>query len=270
MMRAIIGSHPDVAMFQWDLPFWTEIQPHHTPDPRLLVDHDKHQRADHRVNVDRLPNSDWPAIFEAFMTEYARLRHRPLWGLKTPGNEHRMDTVLNMFPDARIVCMIRDPRAVASSHQRVAGGTWPYEEWRHMAAWKRSVRAIEDGPCLAVRYEDLVADREKVTRRVCDYLGLVFNSAMLNMDGHPGFDAHNSSFDRPQSSAPANPLYERVLGEVMRPWGYPGSSPSITDRVHLNAASLQLTATHGINDRIVPALRRRAPFVIDLYRVVRP
>ena len=25
LMRAIIGSHPDVALFEWDLPLWTSI-----------------------------------------------------------------------------------------------------------------------------------------------------------------------------------------------------------------------------------------------------
>ncbi|HUK95653.1 MAG TPA: sulfotransferase [Gaiellaceae bacterium] len=83
------------------------------------------------------------AYFEALCVIRAGLHGRPHWGEKTPRHVYRIDAVLGAFPNAKVVCLVRDPRAVVAS----------YRDW-HRAAERRGV----------VESEQLSADRERTRR----------------------------------------------------------------------------------------------------------
>ena len=83
------------------------------------------------------------AYFEALCVLRARLRSRPRWGEKTPRHVYRIDELLEAFPDGKVVCLVRDPRAVVAS----------YRDW-HGAAERRGV----------TESEELAADRRRSRR----------------------------------------------------------------------------------------------------------
>jgi len=57
------------------------------------------------------------AWFAAFCRLRARANGRGRWGEKTPRHAFRIDELLAAFPSARVVCLIRDPRAVVASYR---------------------------------------------------------------------------------------------------------------------------------------------------------
>jgi len=57
------------------------------------------------------------AYFEAFCRLRARANGRERWGEKTPRHAFRIHELLAAFPSARVVCLIRDPRAVVASYR---------------------------------------------------------------------------------------------------------------------------------------------------------
>lgn len=82
-----------------------------------------------------------------------------------------------LFPEARLVLLMRDGRAVVESGVRSFG--WDYEAAIH--AWKVGARVIDDLchaakrddlPLLLVRYEDLFAAPQRELTRIFAYLGL--------------------------------------------------------------------------------------------------
>ncbi len=84
-------------------------------------------------------------------------------------------TVTTLFPDARVVVLVRDGPATVESGRRSFG--WPYEE--AMLAWRHSVRSVlsfsagVDGRrCQLIRFEDLTSDPTREMSRVIDFLGL--------------------------------------------------------------------------------------------------
>jgi hypothetical protein len=219
LMRAIIGSHPDVAMFEWDLPLWTDFlgrfQGRPLSDPTVLKElldgifaHEKYQGCD--VQLDRAAIEERIAaagsvscglVFQCFLEEYARALGRPRWGLKTPHNEFFADDIFAAHPTARMVQLIRDPRDVAVSYQSYDGGSWDYSARDHLAQWKRSLELAQqharryEGRYLAVRYEDLVTHPEATIRRVCAIVDLDFRPCLLEASGHLGWEGANSFFN---------------------------------------------------------------------------
>jgi hypothetical protein len=94
--------------------------------------------------------------------------------LRSPTTEG-ITTATTLFPNARVLVLVRDGPATVESGRRSFG--WPYEE--AMLAWRQSVRRVlsfvasADGPrCQLIRFEDLTADPAREIARVIAFLGL--------------------------------------------------------------------------------------------------
>ena len=75
------------------------------------------------------------APFEA----YARKHGKPRWGDKTPHYVHHVDRLLGIWPQARVVILVRDGRDVALSLKRMPFG--PNNAWAAAQWWARGIRA---------------------------------------------------------------------------------------------------------------------------------
>lgn len=119
---------------------------------------------------------------------------------QTPRNVFYLRPLLEVFPDARVIAMVRDPRDVVLSMKHWwrrgrLGAT--QETWRTalrrrvdyhpvFAAllWRSTVRALaafDDPRVLVVRFEDLVDDPDAVLRRMCAHVGLSPDPHMLDV-----------------------------------------------------------------------------------------
>src|SRR5581483_2194076 len=164
--------------------------------------------AELRALAQRLGGSG-DAYFEAFGRLRAELHGKPAWGEKTPRHAYRIADVLDVFPDARIVCLLRDPRAVVASYRdwhRGAPRDWLDEEnaaglaaerersrrsYHPLLAsllWRGVVRAERDAErrfgrarVIVLRFEELAADPEACVRGLCERLGLEFEQQMLEV-----------------------------------------------------------------------------------------
>lgn len=122
--------------------------------------------------------------------EFARSRNKVRWGEKTPFHVLYIDQIVALFPEARIICMDRDVRAVAASYLR--SRHVPNDMLRALAHHRMCARAAgrHEARLLRIRYEDFIDDSETVLRRICRYIGEDFEPAMLR----PGM--RDSSYGR--------------------------------------------------------------------------
>jgi sulfotransferase family protein len=117
---------------------------------------------------------------------YAQREGKARFGDKTPAYLHAVDELLEIWPDARIVVLVRDARDVSLSIARLPFG--PNNPYAAARWWARGVRAGLDAEgrhpeqVLTVRYEDLVADPGAHVERVCEHVGLGYNSEMLAIE----------------------------------------------------------------------------------------
>lgn len=122
--------------------------------------------------------------FRTFYRLYAARFSKMRWGDKTPSYVFYMRQIEEMLPETRFIHLIRDGRDVALSWRK----TWfaPGQDMRTLAShWKQSVSAglngrKDGGHYLEIRYEELIQDTASVLQRICDYLSLDFQPAMLN------------------------------------------------------------------------------------------
>jgi hypothetical protein len=133
----------------------------------------------------RLAGIDAPTatdVMRAFYGAYAERQGKPRWGDKTPSYVRRMPKVARVLPEARFVHLIRDGRDVALSQLEVHHGA---DDLRQAAeAWvggiARARRHASRLPhYLELRYEDLVDDPAATLRRVCGFIDLAYDPAML-------------------------------------------------------------------------------------------
>ncbi len=147
------------------------------------------------------------AYFEALCRLRARHHGKPHWAEKTPRHVYRIDDMLEAFPGAQVVCLVRDPRAVIASYRdwHAAGARRGVEEHDELAAdrrrtrgsynivlqcllWRGVVQASHDaqhrhGPdrVRIQRFEELAAEPEASVRGLCGWLGLDYEPAMLEI-----------------------------------------------------------------------------------------
>jgi hypothetical protein len=138
-----------------------------------------------RARLERVDQGDGAAAVRAFYGAYAELQGKPRWGDKTPAYMLSVQRIGRTLPEARFVHLIRDGRDVALSQTARALNEQPpppdqAARWVKRIGKSREQAATLKGPrYVEARYEDLVRDPETTLRRICAFIELPWDEAML-------------------------------------------------------------------------------------------
>jgi hypothetical protein len=121
-------------------------------------------------------------ILEALTVLHAEHAGKPRWLEKTPRHLLMTDTLRRLWPEARIVRIVRDPRDTALSlsampfaKESVVGNLVRIDQDD-----RASRDRIEADPlALTLRYEDLVSEPARELARVCAFIGEDYEPSML-------------------------------------------------------------------------------------------
>ena len=124
------------------------------------------------------PSLDYLELQRSFLEQ--RRRGRPIVG----GTVHlHFSRLLRIWPSARMIHLVRDPRAVALS---VVERGWAGNAWAGSARWVEAEREwdlvcheVPPDRRIEVRYEDLLRDPPSELARICAFLGVRYDAAML-------------------------------------------------------------------------------------------
>jgi len=222
MMGRILGNHPDVYMFR-ELNFFEKLwdRKHERPlsvaeasdlaarlicinrhGYGILKDHAEYQEKG-RIIVDGIAENTLTPIgvYETFLRHTASENGKSIPCEQTPGYVFYLDEILELFPEAKIINMIRDPRDVLASrkkkwrqyglriepvplHRTIR--TWVhYHPISSSFLWKSAVKAaqpyIDDGLVHQVKFEDLLSSPEEEIQKVCDFIGITYLDTMLKI-----------------------------------------------------------------------------------------
>jgi len=177
------------------------------------------ERIDKEDFLRRILDSDRSerALFTIMMRVFADTKGKLIMGEKTPAHVRYVSTILNWFPEGRVVHMIRDPRGIFVSElrRRKNAITVPY---RHLKRFKfifkiyimlqttivwiesihhyRNYKKLYPNNYYLLRFEDLVKEPANQIDRLCDFLGVDFQNKMLDQFVvSDGFQAGQNGFD---------------------------------------------------------------------------
>lgn len=219
MMGRALGSHPDVFTFK-ELHFFEElwdpadgltqltqaeaillaskllaIQRHNYYEPG---DPAAYQLEAHAI-LTYLKSPTPPALFRAFL-KYEAARHgKTVACVQTPRNLYYLNEILQQYPRARALIMIRDPRAVLLSQKKKWRGkrtgerkfplkhiirTWAnYHPLTISLLWRSGIQAgmrhAGQPHVKEVIFENLTRQPEPLLQEICDFAGLAYDPKML-------------------------------------------------------------------------------------------
>ncbi|NUP02983.1 MAG: sulfotransferase [Nonomuraea sp.] len=218
LLRAILNAHPDLHA------------PHELHVRRLRVQFDTALAA---KAMDALGHNQ--ADLEHLLWD--RVLHRELVRSgkryivdKTPANAFAHQRIATCWPDARFVFLLRHPASIATSwHEASPDKRTPEEAaldaLRYMKAVQKARSAL---PGLTVRYEELSAEPDRVTREICAFLGLEWDAGMLSYGEQQVLqkglgdwrDKIRTGTVQPARELPSPDEIPEPLKPIARTWGY--------------------------------------------------
>ncbi|MEM6253217.1 MAG: sulfotransferase [Cyanobacteria bacterium P01_D01_bin.156] len=122
------------------------------------------------------------AIFTGWLEVYAERWQKPRWGEKTPLHYQHLNQLLTWFPNAQVLWMLRDPRAVTASLLKM---DWASDYVHvHAQQWCQSTQLYErqwqsNRHVKLIRYEDLVQQPELTLKGICRFLNEDYSEQLL-------------------------------------------------------------------------------------------
>jgi hypothetical protein len=219
LLRVLLSSHSKIH------------SPHemHLRDIKVSVREGYPERALTEVGLDatRLEYLLWDRVLHRELDEAGK----EILVNKTPNDVFIVDRILECWPDARFIFLLRHPAAIAKSRHSAR----PQDsDERNAEMVRRYATALEKArnahPGLTVRYEDLASDPERVTKEICAFLGVEWEPAMLNYGEYdhgrfrPGLGDWSKKIKSGEIHAPGpSPTLEETpepLRELAQQWGY--------------------------------------------------
>lgn len=140
------------------------------------------------------------------------------WGDKTPLHTQFTDQIFELFPEAFIINLVRDPRAVISSakrnlkNKREGTDFWitddldkTIERWRWEFGLIKQFTSKYPNNSVLVIYEELVANPEPMLEQLCGQLGIEFEPEMLNYHKDRKKETDKMTEWHKETAKPVNP-----------------------------------------------------------------
>jgi ATP-binding cassette subfamily B protein len=283
LLQRLLNAHPMLAMTpetHWVPKFYQDrvgLTPDGFASPELigqLLAHPKFPKLGiHQDQLETLLKPDAPLSYAEFISAiyqlYAQTKGKPLAGDKTPGYCRHITLLHFLWPRSRFIHLIRDGRDVclsATNWQRKLPKlisefpTWGEDPTSTAALWwKWHVRMgrqagdkLPAGLYYELRYENLVDDPEGQCARLCAFLDLPFDEAMLNFHkgkvrAEPGLDAKRAWLPvtpglrnwRTQMPTEEVERFEAAAGDLLDELGYGRMSKELRDERRRHAVRIQ-------------------------------
>jgi len=197
------------------------------------------------------PSHDWPGIVAGLfrcvhrreMPDAAARWESIVWGDKTPVYMGEIPLLSTLFPQARFVHLVRDPRDCVLSTEDAWGNTAlrTAQEWATRVRLCRAGGArLGGGRFLELRYEDLTDDVPGQLARIFDFLGVPtpadagrFRRVPENLGAAKGADAvvaGNKQKWKTRMTPEERRDVEELTGDLLDAYGYEREHPTMPVR----------------------------------------
>ena len=246
LLRLMLDHHPQISHFGE-----FEYAVHQITDAGLpdLADYYRYLELDRMYRVrhwDVDHSLDYVHLIRSFLQQAIDRSGKPLGGATV---HSKFDELPRIWPNARYIHIVRDPRDVSRScigMGWVGNVYYGTEYWLEpIRRWNRLAGQLAPDRQMNVRYEDLICNTESELVRICEFIGTDYDNAMLDY-------ADNSTYGLPEPSLTEQwrrklspqqiQQVESVCHVEMKRFGYEPASDSFAKPSGL--AALRLSCEH--------------------------
>lgn len=256
LLSRIVGSHPNIG-----IPFESHFYNHFYPRLKYYGDLELEKNRKRLINdilqsgvntywdpkpnydniIEQLDVNTFDGIINALMNAWLKKCGKKRWGEKTPWHMYFWKEILQGFPDAKFISIVRDGRDASLSWRQARFGPkhiYPLaKRWKHFlnefSEFKKSVKREN---LYELKYEDLLDKPEKITREICEFLDEDYSEEMLSFHktsttyltdknnnknlSKPLMQANKEKWRRGLSNKELT-LFEAVAGKELESYHYP-------------------------------------------------
>ena len=204
------------------------------------------------------------------------------WGDKTPKYVMYAKEIKSIFPTAKFIRIIRDPRDVSVSLKNVPWFSGNIFDIAHL--WEKGVKKSLEfqstfpADYMEIRYEELVRNPEEELCRITDFLGEPYSKEMLTFyeknDGYSSLEWHSMLKKKPDPKRIGNwknhlkndevEVLEYIAGDLMDVFGYEKTS----DAGFLKKVIINSTLLSKRTPKRVKKLKKKAKVLIKNLRAI--
>ena len=194
-----------------------------------------------------------PAIISGLFEKNAQGEGKSRWGDKTPYYAMHISKLIEWFPDAQIVHLIRDGRDVALSLFGRQHDFFVYNSYFAAEYWATYVERghtlgshLESWQYLEMRYEDFLDNPEGSMKTLCNFLGEDYSDTLFDFQStddpgktplvHQPIKVDNAGKWRSKMTSRQIRAFESVAGTTLRQFGYELSTVSKPPSLFIKAA----------------------------------
>ena len=177
-----------------------------------------------------------PGVIATIFEANAEAEGKRRWGDKTPYYALHCETLLQMFPGAQFIHLIRDGRDCALSMLQRKRDLQIFNVYHAAYIWNRYVQSAREFGAkhpdnyFELRYEDLLDSPQETMKSLCDFLGIEFSHSVIDFRKSSGagktplltkpLQKSNQGKWRKSMSRRDLEIFESLAGETLEKCGY--------------------------------------------------
>ncbi|MBE9174584.1 sulfotransferase [Synechocystis salina LEGE 06155] len=195
LLRLMLSHHPQIA---WCNEFEYAIDQVRDNGQFPEVSHYLEWLKTHRIfqatGFEVSPDLTYEELVQSFLQQKQDQEQKPVVGATV----HRhFDRLLAIWPNARFIHIVRDPRDVARSCISMgwAGNVWTgSQRWVEAEeCWEALKQNLPVDRYVEISYEDLIRNAQTVLTQLANFLGVDYDPAMLEYNQDTTYEKPNSS-----------------------------------------------------------------------------
>jgi hypothetical protein len=245
LLRLMLDHHPKIGWISefeyavdWVSEFgdWPDINEYQQYLSKDRIFHS------HFFEIDK--DLNYPDLIKSFVAQKRAQTGKPLIG----ANCHRhFDRLLWLWPDARFIHIVRDPRDVARS---CVGMGWAGNVYRGVERWieaeknwQQLKKKIDSEKILETTYEDFISQDSKCIEQICNFIGTEFSESVFDYTKFTDYTLPNPALLyqwKEKLSDYEIRLVESRVRELMLDSGYESSGLQTLQLTPVSQAKLRL------------------------------
>ncbi len=276
LLSVLLGNHPEVEIDGYSKAFrlisllnnYEKVLPLNLQHPedevlRWKIENDYKGRLSEFLDLENFESyPNFRAMVHASVEKRLDEKQAQIWGDKSPNLQFYLSDIQLLFPDTKIIHIVRDGRATALSNSKRAYQNilLAAKDWvdGNVVGFVNQ-KLIGTDRYLILKYEDLLSEPESTARRLCDFLEIPFDSKMLEMEEGATDDSYvKSTFDtskinqfKKEISPSTLRKIERIQGPLLKKMGYELQFPELIDQARPMSLRQWLWLRQGDNFKML-------------------